>query len=60
MKAKSIYEGFIGFEERSAELYLEISVRFYGKHIFRRIKIQYISADRKLPSELYPYELTIP
>ena len=29
MKARGIYEGFIRFEERSAELYLELSVRFH-------------------------------
>jgi rubrerythrin len=28
MKAAQVYEGFIGFEERSAELYLELSVKF--------------------------------
>jgi rubrerythrin len=28
MNALSVYEGFIGFEERSAELYLELSIRF--------------------------------
>lgn len=28
MKAEQIYEGFIGFEERSAGLYLDLSVRF--------------------------------
>ena len=28
MKAAQIYEGFIGFEERSAELYLDLSIRF--------------------------------
>jgi rubrerythrin len=29
MKASKIYEGFIRFEERSATLYLELSVRFF-------------------------------
>lgn len=28
MDAMTVYEGFIGFEERSANLYLELSVRF--------------------------------
>ncbi len=28
MEPSQVYEGFIGFEERSAELYLELSVRF--------------------------------
>src|SRR5215475_5452919 len=28
MNATSVYEGFIGFEERSAELYLELSIHF--------------------------------
>jgi hypothetical protein len=30
MKASTIYDGFIRFEERSAALYLELSVRFFG------------------------------
>lgn len=28
MNAVNVYEGFIGFEERSANLYLELSIRF--------------------------------
>jgi hypothetical protein len=31
MNAKAIYEGFIRFEERSSELYLELSVRFHDR-----------------------------
>ena len=31
MEAKKIYEGFISFEERSAELYLDLSVVFYDR-----------------------------
>lgn len=31
MKATNIYDGFIRFEERSAALYLELSVRFFNK-----------------------------
>ena len=30
MKAQNVYEGFIHFEERSAALYLELSVRFFN------------------------------
>jgi rubrerythrin len=30
MKASTIYDGFIRFEERSAALYLELSVRFFN------------------------------
>ena len=35
MDAKHIYEGFIGFEERSAKLYLDLSVVFYDNPEFR-------------------------
>lgn len=35
MNATKIYEGFIGFEERSAELYLELSVRFVDNPALR-------------------------
>ena len=31
MKATTIYDGFIRFEERSAALYLELSVRFFNQ-----------------------------
>ena len=30
MNATTVYDGFIRFEERSASLYLELSVRFFG------------------------------
>jgi hypothetical protein len=30
MKAAQVYDGFIRFEERSAELYLELSVKFFN------------------------------
>jgi rubrerythrin len=31
MKATKVYDGFIGLEDRSAALYLELSVRFFDK-----------------------------
>ena len=35
MKASEVYDGFIQFEERSADLYLELSVRFMDNPALR-------------------------